>query len=270
MIRIFFLLLISAWALVASAQPIPLGEVIFINNSTIKEGVSPGAFEAFFTSDEITAPGRKTPGTFIKLYKADRGEKNGEYLLTLSAITKAARKTLGTSGSPFTDNEFDPGGSFKSRPSDYLTTPGAFTEYELLRNGPAWPMPPVELLGIHYLKVKKEKSQEFERFVTEKLNPSVNRILIPDMGLFYFKAVSGENQGSYITIFAIMSVAAREKFWPEGKPETEELKAAFKSLNDLARELGTYLEEDSYLKPDSGGAAAYFESLQWTDYVMVK
>ncbi|HLF35894.1 MAG TPA: hypothetical protein VI583_16740, partial [Cyclobacteriaceae bacterium] len=122
--------------------------------------------------------------------------------------------------------------------------------------------------GIHYLSVRQGKAEEFEKFILEELNPRVNRLL-PDMGLFYYKAVSGDNVGSYITVFAIRSVEAREKYWPTDKPETEELKAAFKPLSELARKLGTYLEADSFLKPDSGGGAAYFESLHWTDYVLV-
>jgi hypothetical protein len=90
------------------------------------------------------------------------------------------------------------------------------------------------------------------------------------MGLFYYKAISGKDPGSYITIFAISSYEGREKYWPAGKPETEVLKSAFAPLKELAAELGTYLEKDSYLKPDSGGAAAYFESLDWTDYLLVE
>ena len=99
----------------------------------------------------------------------------------------------------------------------------------------------------------------------EKLHPAVGQLL-PDMQLLYYKAVAGENAGSYITIFAIESVAARDKYWPSGAPETELLKQAFRPLNGLAAELGSYLVEGSYLEP-KGGAAAYFESHEWTDFI---
>ena len=36
---------------------------------------------------------------------------------------------------------------------------------------------------------------------------------------------------------------------------------------ELAKELGAYLVPGSYLEPESGGAAAYWESKEWTDYV---
>jgi hypothetical protein len=49
----------------------------------------------------------------------------------------------------------------------------------------------------------------------------------------------------------------------------EATKAAFKPLNALARELGSNLVLGSYLEPTSGGAAAYYESLVWTDFVRV-
>jgi len=35
----------------------------------------------------------------------------------------------------------------------------------------------------------------------------------------------------------------------------------------LGKELGNYLVEGSYLEPSSGGAAAFFESKEWTDFI---
>ncbi len=267
--QIILLLLFSWWSLITMAQPAPLGEVIFISNSGIKEGVKPETFKAYFASEDVAAQGRKMPGTFMKLYQSDRGEHNGEFLLAFMAISKPIRKATVHAGSPFTDNDFPAKGNQKSGPSAFLADPNSYTEYEMLGAGKTGPMAPVGLLGIHYIKVKKEKSSEFEDFIINKLNPKVNNLL-PDMGLYYYKAVEGKDKGSYITIFAIRSAEAREKYWPSGKPETKEVKAAFKPLSELAIELGTFLEDDSYLKPESGGAAAFFESLHWTDYVVLK
>jgi len=104
--------------------------------------------------------------------------------------------------------------------------------------------------------------------VVDKLHPAVSQ-LFPDMQLLYYKAVAGENKGSYITIFTIDSPAGRDKYWPGGSAETEILKKTFKPLEGLAKELGSYLVEGSYLEPSSGGAAAYWESKVWTDFVDV-
>jgi hypothetical protein len=267
-ILVLLLSLIPGWAINSEAQPVPLGEVIFISNSEIKKDVRPESLKEFFSGKEVASMGRKTPGSFIKLYQADRGEKNGRFLLTLSVINKQMREKSVSPGSPFTDDKFRADGALKSMPSEFLANPESYTEYELIGAGRMGLLLPFELLGIHYLSIRQEKTEDFENFILEELNPRVNRLL-PDMGLFYYKAVAGDNLGSYITVFAIRSVEAREKYWPADKPETEELKAAFKPLNELARKLGTYLETDSYLKPDSGGGAAYFESLNWTDYVLV-
>ena len=89
------------------------------------------------------------------------------------------------------------------------------------------------------------------------------------MNLLYYKAVEGDNKGSYITIYAIESVAARERFWPTGGEEQNIVKELFGPHKSLALELGSYLIDDSYLGPESGGGAAYFESLEWTDFVVI-
>jgi hypothetical protein len=146
-----------------------------------------------------------------------------------------------------------------------VTNAGAYTEYQLIGADQFKSLPEIGILGIHYIKVKKEKAGDFEKFVKEKMHPAVGSIL-PDMHLLTYKAVGGENAGSYITIFAITSVEARDKYWPAGKPETPVLKEAFRPYKDLAQALSGYLVEGSYLEP-AGGAAAIFESREWTDFI---
>ena len=218
------------------SQGMKLGEVIVISNSGLKKDVKPQLLLE-----------KKTLGAPLNVFHADRGNRKGEFLIVSEAP-----------GNPFSKKEY----------SDLLSNPGSYTEYRMVGSDKFQSLPVAGILGIHYLKVKKEKSKEFEKFVTEKLNPKVG-YLFPDMQLLYYKAVAGENTGSYITIFAIASEEARNKYWPAGAPETEILKKAFQPLKDLASELGTYLVEDSYLKPE-GGAAAYFESLVWTDFVYIE
>jgi hypothetical protein len=100
------------------------------------------------------------------------------------------------------------------------------------------------------------------------MHPAVGHLL-PDMQLLTYKAVDGVGEGNYITVFAIASVAARDKYWPAGKPETDILKQAFMPHKELARNLSDYLVKGSYLEPP-GGAAAIFESHEWTDFIFQK
>ena len=100
------------------------------------------------------------------------------------------------------------------------------------------------MLGIHYIKVRPDRHEAFERFVAETLHPAVGN-LRPDLRLLYYKAVRGPDAGSYITIFALTR-ASRDKYWPGGA-DSDELRAAFKPVQGLTTELITYLVEGSAL-----------------------
>src|ERR1700730_9014747 len=230
------------FAISAHAQKIKMSEVMMISDPGLKPDVSPETLKDFL-SEEIK-PAWK-PVVNLHLFRADRGDKKGEFLLVCPANKISDREAL-PSGSPFKT--------------------GTSTEYRLLGPGKFKSLPVAGIFGIHYLQVKPDRAVEFEKFVAEKLNPAVGQLL-PDLQLLYYKAVAGENAGTYITIFAIESVGTRDKYWPAGAPETETIKQAFRPFKDLAAELGSYLVEDSYLKPESGGAAAFFESRKWTDFV---
>jgi hypothetical protein len=185
----------------------------------------------------VTSNNDAKPDKGVHLFKADRGNKKGELLLA-------------------------------SDGKSTLTKKPKYTTYQLIGADKIQTNRPIGILGIHYIKVKPERSNEFEKFVVEKLHPAVGELL-PDMQLLYYKATKGENTGSYVTIFGIESTGARDKYWPAGEPETEILKQAFQPLNDLAAELGTYLVDGSFLEPGRG-AAAYFESKEWTDFILQK
>ena len=209
------------------------------------------------------------PGTGMYLLQADRGDRNGDYLTVCIAETVKKRKKLKTD-SPFTDNAFFRASSdLSGQPSDFIEKPEAYTEYQLIGANRFTSLPAVDLLGIHYIKVKPERAKDFEKLVINKLHPSVGN-LVHDMNLFYYKAVAGDDKGSFITIYAIETVEARERFWPTGGPEQDIVKQLFSPLKEIALELETYLLEDSYLKPDPRFGAAIFESLEWTDYVVIE
>lgn len=239
-----------------------MGEVIVISASSLKKNVKPEAFKVFI-NEAMAAKSKKTkPAVSIQLFQADRGNRKGEALLAFTAKSVADREAF-TSGSPFTDEVLSVS---SKRCSDFLDNTHVYTEYRLIGADKFKSLPLTGILGIHYIKVKKERTVEFEKFVVEKLHPAVGHVL-PDMQLLYYKATAGEQVGTYITIFAITSVAARDKYWPAGAPETKILKDAFRPHQGLGKELGNYLVEGSYLEPSSGGAAAFFESKEWTDFV---
>ncbi len=75
-----------------------------------------------------------------------------------------------------------------------------------------------------------------------------------------------EDAGSYVALFALTR-ASRDKYWPGGS-DSDELRAAFKPVQGLTKELSTYLVDGSYLA-DPKFAAAVFESRQWADFVLV-
>ena len=121
------------------------------------------------------------------------------------------------------------------------------------------------MLGIHYLKVRPDRSGAFEKFVAGTLHPAVGS-LRPDLRLLYYKAVRGPDAGSYITVFALTR-ESRDKYWPGGS-DSDALRAAFAPVKAHTKELLTYLTEGSALT-DEKFAAAVYESRDWSDFVLV-
>jgi hypothetical protein len=258
---LFILLILTTLTSTAHSQGVLLTEIIFLCKPDLKDGVQEKTFLTFLETTLGKKNNTKTQAQIeYHLFKADRGDDK-EDLLLVSTTQKSDR--FRASGNPFTDKTFTLKGS-SQKLSDFATT-GAYTAYQLIGADKFKTLPAAGILGIHYIKVKKEKATDFEKFVEAKMHPAVGNIL-PDMHLLTYKAVGGDHGGSYVTIFAITSVEARDKYWPAGKPETPVLKEAFYPHKDLAEALSVYLVEGSYLEP-AGGAAAIFESKEWTDFI---
>jgi hypothetical protein len=180
-------------------------------------------------------PVANAPGT---LFQADRGSRKGQYVMV-----QAARAS-------------------DRRPAD----PGATSsEYQLLSPEKVGPLPDVDVLGIHYHKVRPDRRDAFEKFVAETVHPAVAN-LRPDLRLLYYKAVRGPDAGNYIVLFALTK-QSRDKYWPGGS-DSDDLRAAFKPVQPLTKELNSYLVEGSALN-DPKFAAAVYESREWTDFVLV-
>ncbi len=157
----------------------------------------------------VFTPSPAKPGTAPTAYalQADRGNRKGQYMIVSTAGAKADAQS---------------------------------SEYHLLSPEKVGALPDVDVLGIHYIKVRPDRREAFERFVAEKIHPAVGN-LRPDLRLLYYKAVRGPDAGSYITIFALTR-QSRDKYWPGGA-DSDELRAAFKPVQGLTTELSTYLVE---------------------------
>ena len=187
----------------------------------------------------FTPSGGKPPAdSTVHLLQADRGNRKGQHVLVWT------------------------GGQSDARAADAV---GA-SEYHLLGANRVGAMPDVDVLGIHYIKVRPDRREAFERYVSETLHPAVGN-LRPDLRLLYYKAVRGPDAGTYVTIFALTR-ASRDKYWPGGS-DSDELRAAFKPVQGLTTELNTYFVEGSALT-DPKFAAAVFESREWADFVLVR
>jgi hypothetical protein len=171
------------------------------------------------------------------VFQADRGSRKGQYLHVWTGAAKAPRPPA----------------------------PPNSSEYHLVNPVSAGPLPAVDVLGIHYIKVRPDREAAFDTFVGNTLHKAVAN-LRPDLRLLYYKAVSGPQVGSYITIFALTR-ESRDKYWPGGS-DSDALRAAFEPVKPLTKDLLTYLVEGSALT-DPKFAAAVYESRDWSDFVLI-
>ena len=199
------------------------------------------------------------PGTGLYVFRADRGRRDDEPILVWTFDSPDRRGAYpAADGLPFSKDLLESAG-VASYVDDYA-------EYELI--GGAAELPIVEILGFHYQQVRPGREAAFERFVTDTLYAALAK-RTPGMHLLYYRNVNGASVSNYATLYAIETVATRELYWPTGAPETEAVKSGFRPLKSVALSLSKYLVPGSYLEEDSGAAAAYFESLDWTDYVHI-
>ena len=247
----------------AEAQTMRLGEVLVISTPT--PGPDTEAFESFVAGEAAPAWKAAAPGLSLHLLRADRGDRDGEYLTLWIAGTRTNRDATlpDDDTAPFSKEVLEKVGDT----STYLNA-GSYTDYELIGAGQLGELPSFDILGIHSYKVKPGRGAAFEQFVRDTLHPALASS-IPGMPLLYFKAVRGEHTGSYVLVFAIATVADRERYWPTGQPEMDAVRAAFKPMAAIASELRSYLVDGSYLTAE-GAAAPVFESLEWTDFVNVQ
>jgi hypothetical protein len=225
----------------AAQELMKLGEVLLFSYPDLPSNIDPKAAEPTLRA---LAAERSEPGVGLHLFLGDRGSPKGQYAVVWVVETLKRRQQGSSAQEPFVKN-------------------GA--EYHLVAPETVGALPEVDVLGIHYTKVRPDRLEAFERFVREKLHPSVAN-LRPDLRILYYRSARREDAGSYLAIFALTR-ASRDKYWPGGS-DSDALRAAFTPVQGLTKELSTFLVEGSYLA-DPKFAAAVFESRQWADLVLV-
>lgn len=134
-----------------------------------------------------------------------------------------------------------------------------FTQYSLVGADKIGALPVVDVLGVHYIKVKPGHIAAFDRFIMDKLNPAVAN-LRPDLRFLYYKDASG----NYISIIAITK-SSRDKYWPGGS-DSDDLKAAFTpAVRALANELQPFLVEGTW---GVNMTAQVYEAKEWADWIV--
>lgn len=251
----------------ASAQTMQLGEVLVFHVPDLKPDAELKAFEACVTAQLAPAWAKHVPGTMLNLVKKDRGPRPGQYMLVWTTDTLAHHKGIASADGdyPFSWAVTAKAGDVRTSLMAFVSGPGKYSEYHLIapeKVGASLPV--VEVLGNHYIKVRPDRTSAFDQFVTTKLHPAVGN-LRPDLRLLYYKPIRGEAASNYITVFAL-TLAARDKYWPNGA-DSDDVKAAFSpTVTALTPELQSYLVDGSWGKDV---AAAVYEAKEWSDWTVL-
>ena len=250
----------------ALAQTIRLGEVMVFHMPDLRPGADIKAFEAYVTTEAAPAWAKGAPGMTLTLVKKDRGPRPGQYLLVWVTDTAARHRAYAAASGefPFSASLVAKTGDFRTRLAPFVSGPGKYSEFHLVSPEKVRaPLPEVDVLGNHYIKVRPERVAAFDRFIGERLHPAVGN-LRPDLRLLYYKPVRGDEPGNYITVFALTR-ASRDKYWPKGQ-DSDDLRAAFTpSVRALATELESFLVGGTW---GINMTAAVYEAKEWGDWLV--
>lgn len=251
----------------AGGQTIRLGEAMVFYVPDLKPDADVKAFEAYVAGQVAPAWAKQAPGMTLTLVKKDRGNRQGKYMLVWTTDTLAHHQRFASASGefPFTPTLTASAGDFRTGLAPFLSGPGKYVEYHLVSPEKVGaPLPEVDVLGNHYIKVRPDHVPAFDRFVGTTLHPAVGN-LRPDLRLLYYKPIRGEEPGNYVTVFALTK-ASRDKYWPKGS-DSEDVKAAFSPpIKALTSDLQSHLVDGTW---GVGMAAAVFEAKEWADWTIV-
>jgi hypothetical protein len=261
-------LMVLAFAAAAHAQTIKLGQAMVFLVPDLKPGADLKAFETYVTKQAAPAWAKGAPGSVLTLVKKDRGPHAGQYLLVWTTDTLAHHEALAsTSGDfPFSAAAIGKAGDIRAGLAPFVSGPGKYVEYHMVAPDKVGaPLPEVDVLGNHYIKVRPDRVAAFDTFIGTKLHPMVGS-LKPDLRFLYYKPVRGEDAGNYLTVVALTR-SSRDKYWPKGQ-DSDDLKAAFvPPVRTLATaELQPFLVDGTW---GTGMTAQVYEAKDWADWLIV-
>jgi hypothetical protein len=217
----------------AQAQMMQLTPTIALG--TLDQAAADPAFEAKTLAELQTLKAGAASGETAYLLRKDRGPHAGRYAVFVTS----------------------PGAG---RTAAYARTFPKVVQYSLIGANQVAALPQVDVLGVHYIKVKPGQGAAFEKFVTDKMNAAVSN-LRPDLRFLNYKGTDG----SYFTIIALTK-ASRDKYWPNGA-DSDVLKEAFTpAIRALASELQPFLVEGSW---GVNMVAQVYEAKEWADWFAV-
>ena len=217
----------------AQAQNMQLTPTIAIG--TLDQAAADPAFETKTLGELQTLRANAPQGETSFLLRKDRGPHAGRYAVFVTS----------------------PGAG---RAAAYARTFPKVVQYQLIGANQLGPLPTVDVLGVHYIKVKPGQGAAFEKFVTDKMNAAVGN-LRPDLRFLNYKGADG----NYFTIIALTK-ASRDKYWPNGA-DSDVLKEAFTpAVRALANELQPFLVEGSW---GVNMVAQVYEAKEWADWFAV-
>jgi hypothetical protein len=240
----------------AGAPMMTLGDVLVWHTPDVVPGTDAAAFEAA-VRDRVLPALRASAAAPVHLVRADRGGRKGQYAVVSTTAAPDRPPTTDPRAADFA-------AGVAKLLAPFTKGPGRTIRYSVVGPGTAGPSPAVDVLGMHYVKVRPERRDAFERFVTATVHPAVAN-LRPDLRVIYYR-VEGGATADYVALFALTR-ASRDRYWPGGS-DSDALRAAFGPVRALTKELAAYLVEGSFLA-DEKFAAAVYESRDWSDFVLV-
>ncbi len=201
-----------------------LGEVIGLWPYELQKG-DPAALENSIKSVVYPLADEFLPGQDDVWFKGDRGARVGHYLF-MGNFDSAERRNYyyPTHEGPF-PKIADSDAAWQERGAPALaefifTEPAHLGDYCLIGAGTVPEMPWIDLLGIHFIKVKPGMEADFELFVREEWNP---RAHLPGVWILFYKVDRGPNAGNTIMVVAFESRVVRDALYPGHETSPQDL-----------------------------------------------
>ncbi len=237
------LLLVLGLVICANSFSQDLPEVIAMREIEIHEETNEVIFKNYYRKwcDVLKEHSKGMSGW---LMKGDRGERVDKYIFTYGFDYKAARDYYFPTIPPADYKQFYalPQEALSKLPAGVEGT-NTYTDFVVLGYSDIVRPQLGEVIGIHYLDVKKKKQAGFESFVTRKFNKAMHN-KIPGLNLFILKGDRGDMKGHYILVYIFDTVERRNDYLPLAGEPTEEFQTAFKTISQVFEEFKSFQNDE--------------------------